>query len=74
MNRGNQPEKEKTPKEKAIEIVPAIVAGILLLLGMYFTDETLKIIFCGLALVVGVGMYLFLLVREIITRRKNKRD
>ena len=65
---------EKSAKEKAIEVVPAILAAIFLLLGMYFNNTTLKIVFCSLAVVIGLGMYLFLLIREIIQRKRRKKE
>lgn len=72
MNNSKIPQEEKSPKEKALEIAPAILAGIFLLLGMYFTG-TLKIVFCTIAGVIAVGAYLVVLVREIINRRKRKK-
>lgn len=65
---------EKSAKEKALEVVPAIVAGIFLLLGMYFNNWTLKIVFCSIAVVIGVGMYIFVLTKEIRNRRKKKKE
>jgi len=73
MNNGKFPQEDKSSKEKALEIVPAIVAGIFLLLGMYFTG-TLKVVFCAIAGVIAIGAYLVVLVREIINRRKKKKN
>ena len=70
-NRKIEPE-ERSDKQKALEIMPAIVAGILLLLGMYFKDPTLKVVFCSLAAAIGIGAYLVVLIIEIINRRKKK--
>lgn len=71
MNNGKFSQEEKSAKQKALEITPAIVAGIFLLLGMYFTG-TLKIVFCTIAGVIAIGAYLVVLIREIINRRKKK--
>ena len=73
MDNKNFQQDEKPAKEKAMEIIPAIVAGIFLLLGMYFTG-TLKIVFCTIAGVIAVGAYLVVLVREIINRRRKKKQ
>ena len=72
MNNRKFPQEEKSSKEKALEIAPAIVAGIFLLLGMYFTG-TLKVVFCTIAGVIAIGAYIVVLIREIINRRKRKK-
>lgn len=73
MNNRNQHQDERTPKEKAIEIAPAILGVIFLVLGMYLKNETLKMVFYILAAAVCIVAYIFVLIKEIIRRRKNKK-
>lgn len=64
-------QEEKSAKQKALEIIPAIVAGICLLLGMYF-EGTPKVVFCVLAAVIGIGAYIVVLIKELIDRKRKK--
>ena len=73
MNNDKFSQDERSPKQKALEILPVIVSGIFLLLGMYFNNFTLKVVFCVIAAVICVGAYLVVLVREIINRRKKRK-
>lgn len=70
-NRKNEPD-TRTDKEKALEIIPVIVGGIFLVLGLFINNFTLKIVFFALAAAVGVGAYIVALVRELITRKRKK--
>ncbi len=70
-NRKKEPA-ERYDKQKALEIITAVVAGIFLILGMYFEDYKMKIIFCSIALVVGGGAFIVVFIKEIINRIKKK--
>ena len=70
-NRKNEPD-TRTDKEKALEIIPVIAGGIFLVLGLFISNFTLKIVFFALAAAVGVGAYIVVLIREIITRKRKK--
>ncbi|MBR5273506.1 MAG: hypothetical protein IKU25_08990 [Clostridia bacterium] len=75
MNNRKFKEEDKDPKQKAIEIVPIIVAAIVLIIALSLKEfSVLKIALLAFAALIGVGMYVFVLIREIINRRKNKRD
>ena len=67
-------QKEKSPREKALEIVPAIIGSICLIIGMAVEDYTLKLIFLFIAAGIGVIVFLFLLIREIVNRIKKRRN
>ena len=74
MDKRKLQQEEKDPKQKAIEIVPIIIAAIALIIALSLkTFSVLKIVLLCVAALLGVGMYIFVLVREIINRRKNKR-
>lgn len=74
MNKRNFNQDERSPKEKAIEIVPIIIAAILLVIAMSLKEfSVLKIVLLVAAALIGVGMYLFVLVRELIQRKRNKK-
>ncbi len=74
MNKRNFNQDERSPKEKAIEVVPIIVAAILLVIAMSLKEfSVLKIVLLVAAAFIGVGMYLFVLVRELIQRKRNKK-
>lgn len=69
-NRKKEPD-TRTDKEKMLEIIPAIVGGMFLVLGFVVSNFTLKIVFFALAAAVGVGAYIVALIREIITRKRK---
>lgn len=71
MNNEKRPQVEKNDKEKALEIIPAILGGIFLILGMAFNDSTLKMVFFALAAAVGGGAFIVVLIKELINRKKN---
>ena len=73
MNDRKKEPAERSDKQKAIEIIIAVVAGIFLILGMSFQDSKLKMIFCALALAVGGCAFLVVLIKEIVSRIKNRK-
>ena len=71
MNKRKFEPEEKDPKQKAVEIIPIIIAAILLIVALSLKEfSALKISLLVAAAFLGVGMYIFVLIRELLQRKK----